>query len=220
MHHPNKAAHNPFSRSLARMLASPGAAPLTVNELLGRTHGRGIYLVFIILSLPFALWMPLPGMSIILGLVIALLALKTASGLKPRLPAFLGNRQLSTKLRRVLLGAGMKLCRALERISRPRRTRWLAWGAVRTAHALLIALLALLIALPLPPFPFLGSNALPSYAIILLSASMMEDDGALIWLAYSACLANAAYFFLLGGLAVTYLAQWLRALQGFLAGNA
>lgn len=164
--------------------------------------------------------MPLPGLSLLLGLVIAMLAVRIAFGGKPRLPAFLGNRKLPMKVRKVILGGGYKLCRLLERFSRPRRTRWMTWRATRTAHALLIVVLALLLALPLPPFPFLGSNALPGYAIILMAASMMEEDGALIWTAYAACLANLVYFSLLGGLAVAYLAQSFRALHSFLSGNA
>jgi hypothetical protein len=49
-----------------------------------------------------------------------------------------------------------------------------------------------LLALPFPPFPPL-TNSLPCYCIILLSASMMEEDGVAIWWAYLLCLGTTVY---------------------------
>jgi len=57
----------------------------------------------------------------------------------------------------------------------PRRTAWMSWRIARLGHALLIVFMAFLLTLPLPSPPFLGSNALPSYGIILLAVSMMEE---------------------------------------------
>lgn len=201
--------HEPLSQSLTRILERGGAeGVLTANQLIERTEGRGFYFLFIILSLPFVAWVSLPGMSTLLGPMIALLAFRLALGKKPRLPAFLGDRKLPPKLKQNILSGGLKFCRFLEKGVRPRRTTWMTWGVARLLHALLVVFMALLLALPLPSPPFLGSNAVPSYAIILLAVSMMEEDGVMIWFGYLASLVAVAYFAVLGGLIATHLAHW------------
>jgi hypothetical protein len=52
--------------------------------------------------------------------------------------------------------------------------------------------------LPLPSPPFFFTNTIPGYAIILLSASIMEQDGYLIWIGYAAAAANVVFFTLIG----------------------
>jgi hypothetical protein len=201
--------HEPLSQSLARILERGAASgTLTANQLIERTEGRGFYFLFIILSLPFVAWVSLPGMSTVLGSMIALLAFRLALGKEPRLPAFLGDRELPPKLKQNILSGGLKFCRFLEKGVRPRRTTWMTWRIARLLHALLVVFLAFLLALPLPSPPFIGSNALPCYGIILLAISMMEEDGMMIWFAYLASLVAVAYFAVLGGLIATQLAHW------------
>lgn len=183
-------------------------ASLTANQLIERTGGRGLYLVFVLLSLPFVAWVSVPGMSTVLGPIIGLLALRLALGKTPRLPVKLGDRVLPPKVRSAIFGGGLKFLRFLEKGVRPRRTLWMTWPIARLANALLVVVMAFLLALPLPSPPFLGSNALPSYAIILLALSMMEEDGVMIWLGYVASVVAGGYFVLLGGLIVKHLANW------------
>jgi len=202
--------HEPFSRSLSRILLRENGH-LTANRFLAGTQGRGLYLVMILFNLPFVPWVSIPGLSTVLGPMTGLLALRLALGRPPRLPRFLGDRVLSPKMKNVILGGGLKFCRLLEKVVRPRRTRWLNWRIARVGHALLIALMAFLLALPLPSPPFLGSNALPSYGIILLAVSMMEEDGVMIWFGYLAALVATAYFVIFGALMVNHLGGWLRA---------
>lgn len=210
---PANSGPEPLSRSLARVIEAGGAGGvLTVNQLLTHTDGRGIYLVLVLLSLPFVAWVSVPGMSTVCGPVIGLLAWRLARGKAPRLPAVLGDRALPPRLKRVILGGGLKFCRLLERGVRPRRTAWMARRLSVTVHALLLALMALLLALPLPSPPFIGSNTLPSYAILLLAVSMMEGDGVMIFAGYLAALVAAGYFVVLGGVIVTHLAGWFAAL--------
>ncbi len=201
--------HEPLSQGLARLLARDGGGEaLTANQLLEHTEGRGVYFVIILLSLPFVAWISIPGMSTVLGSIIALLALRLARYRPPRLPTSLGDRPLSPKTRQAILTGGLRFCRFLERFVRPRRTTWMAWRLTRSMHALLIVFLALLLALPLPSPPFFGSNALPSYAIILTAVSMMEGDGMLIFFGYLASGVAAAYFILSAELVSHHLAEW------------
>ena len=201
--------HEPLSQSLARILSGGGVpASFTANQLIERTGGRGLYLVFILLSLPFVAWVSVPGMSTVLGPIIGLLALRLALGKAPRLPAKLGDREFPPKIHKAIQGGGLKFLRFLEKGVRPRRTTWMTWPIARLANALLVVFMAFLLALPLPSPPFLGSNALPSYAIILLALSMMEEDGVMIWAGYVASVVAGGYFVLLGGLIVKHLTSW------------
>lgn len=202
-------APEPLSQSLVRLMESGGVQPaVTANQLLEHTEGRGSYLVMLLLALPFVAWVSVPGMSSLVGLIVGLLALRLMRNQPPRLPRVLGDRPLSPKVRQAILRGGLKFCRLLERFVRPRRTLWMRWRAVGVLHALGILLMAVLLALPLPSPPFFGSNALPSYAIILLAVSMMEADGVMIFAGYVAALVAVAYFVIFGELVRHHLVEW------------
>jgi hypothetical protein len=172
---------------------------VTVNQLLVRTEGRSLYLVIMFLCLPFVLPIAPPGTSGVLGSIVMVLAIRLSMSLPPRVPRVLGDKPLPAHLQRRILSSGVKLLRYLEKWVRPRHTEWLAWPMARSANALLIAFMALLLALPLP-VPL--TNMLPSYAIILLAASMMEEDGHMIWWGY---LMSLVVVMLFGGLAAIVL---------------
>jgi hypothetical protein len=186
-----------LSQELARMVEqAPADDPLTLNRLLNQTGGRGLFIVVILLSLPFITPIPLPGVSTVLGLVIGVLAVRLAVGLPPRLPKTLGDRSLDAGASRKVLSASVKILSFIEKLARPRRSAWLGWRAVRFTNAGLIALMAFLLMLPFPPFPPF-TNALPAYSIILLAASMMEEDGVLIWVGYIVSVGTVIYLLMI-----------------------
>ena len=185
--------HAPLSQKLAETLAAHGGGDgVTLNELLEKTEGRGFYLVVILLALPFIVPVSIPGVSTVLGLSITVLAVRLAFGHEPRLPRFLGERRLSPAFQQNVLGGSIRFLKGVEKLVRPRRTRWMATRPARMGNALLLALLGLLLAAPFPPLPPL-TNALPCYSIILLAASMMEEDGVTIWIAYAVSLGTIIY---------------------------
>ena len=92
----------------------------------------------------------------------------------------------------------------------------MTWRIARLGHALLVAFLAFLLALPLPSPPFLGSNALPCYGIILMAVSMMEEDGVMIWFGYLASIIATLYFAIFGALIVKHLGGWLHTILHWL----
>lgn len=191
--------HEPLSRKLVQVLKSDlDAEGISINQLLERTEGRGFYLVIVLLALPFVLPVSLPGVSTVLGLSIALLSLRLAMGRKARLPRFLGDRKLSPELEQRLLGGSVKFLQFIERMVKPRRTPWMTTRAARTANALLMAFMGVLLALPFPPLPPL-TNSLPCYSIILLAVSMMEEDGITIWIAYAVSFGTVVYLGFIAG---------------------
>jgi hypothetical protein len=134
-----------------------------------------------------------------MGSVIFFLTLPLAFRTTPRLPKVLGERELPAAFNKRVLAGGVKFLRFIEKLASPRQTQWLSWPVPHFLNCVLLALLALALALPLPSPPFFFSNSLPSYAIIVLAASMMEEDGLLIWAGYAAVAANVVFFSLIGG---------------------
>ncbi len=208
--------HEPLSRRLAQILETqPGGGAVSVNQLLDRTGGRGLFLVVILLCLPFVAPVSVPGMSTPFGVLIAVMASRFARGKPPHVPGRLGARPMPPRLQRAVLGGGLKVLRLLEKLIRPRRTGWMGWPLAQKANAALIVFMALMLALPLPPIPPF-TNALPSYAIILIAASMMEEDGVLIWAGYAVAAGTVAYFAAWAGVIAVHLTKWFDALTRLL----
>lgn len=187
----------PLSIRLSQIIkANSMKEGISLNQLLERTAGRGFYLVIILLALPFVVPVSIPGVSTMLGLSVALLSLRLAFGRTPRLPKLMGDHRFTPKVQSRILSGSIRFLRLLEGLVKPRRTPWMTARPVRFANALLMAFMGLLLALPFPPLPPF-TNSLPCYSIILLAASMMEEDGVTIWIAYAVSLGTAVY---LGGI--------------------
>lgn len=208
--------YSPLSLELARILGEDYATrPFTLNEVLEKTEGRGVFLVIILLCLPFVAPVSISGMSTPLGIAIAVLAARHALHKPPRIPRWLGDRDLSPKMKKIILGGGMKVLRIVEKAVRPRRTFWMSWPAARIINSLAVAYAAFLLALPLPPIPPF-TNMFPGYAIILLAASMMEEDGLLIWAGYAATLGTTIYFVVCARMIATHFTKWFHGLMHLL----
>lgn len=188
----NDGEHQPLSVRLQGILQheSPDEK-LTINFFLERTEGRGLYLVFVLLAL---LSIYLPGVSVVLGLVLMSLAVALAFERRPRLPKFIGEKALPKSAMNKVLRASVRVLRFLEKMVKPRRTPWMSWRVPKMVNALIIAWLALLLALPLPPLPVPFTNSIPGYSIILMAVAMMEEDGVMIWVGYAAFAFTTAYF--------------------------
>ena len=193
-----------------------GNGVVTFNQLLAGSEGRGLFLVIILLSLPFITPLTIPGVSTVVGPVIGLLAWRLALGAPPRLPEKFGARAVPDGFRKILLSGGVKFLRLIERGVKPRRTFWMSWRVTRLGNALLLVCMAFLLALPLPPIPPL-TNTLPSYSIILIAASMMEEDGVMIWLGYAVAAGTVIYFAFWAELIATHLAKWFHTVWHWLS---
>jgi hypothetical protein len=208
--------YSPLSQDLAHILGADYVTRrITLNEVLEKTEGRGVFLVIILLCLPFVAPVSISGMSTPLGLAIALLAVRQAMNKPPRIPRWLGDRQLSPRVKRAVLGGGLKVLRLVEKGVRPRRTSWMSWPSVQVFNALVVVYAAFLLALPLPPIPPF-TNMFPAYAIIFLAASMMEEDGVMVWVGYAATLGTTVYFLACARVIVSHFSKWSHAVLQWL----
>jgi hypothetical protein len=190
--------HQPLSESLKGILGrQTDSEKLTLNLLLKKTEGRGLYLVLILLSI---LAVGLPGVSVPLGVVLMLLSLALAFERSPHLPKFLGDRSLPKSGIKTVLRASVRILRLIEKMVKPRRTPWMAWRVPKMVNGLIMAWMAFLLALPLPPVPVPFTNFFPGYSIVLVAVSMMEEDGVMIWVGYAAAGWTTFYFIFFFGL--------------------
>jgi hypothetical protein len=184
--------HQPLSEALGAMVARSDAKTVRLDELLHGTEERGMYLVMILLALPFITPIPLPGFATVIGFAVMVMSLRLAWRLPPRLPGFIGRREISRDRMAAFVRSTAGALRKIEKVVRPRFSDWLKWRTVRFFNSLLLALMGVLLALPLPPvLPF--SNSLPSWGIIFVSLSIIERDGILIWAGYAVSLGTLIY---------------------------
>ena len=184
-----------LSDDLALILREFEVETVTLREVMAVLHGRGFDLLVMLLALPFATPIPLPGLSTPFGLVIALIGVRLALGQKPWLPQRLLDTQLSPRFFVKVFAAARKILRGFEYFLRP-RLLWLT-GSPRLLqlHAVPIVLCAVMLLLPLP-IPF--SNILPAFSILLISAGLLERDGGFILSGYVGFVLSVVFFVVMG----------------------
>lgn len=193
--------HVPLSQALSAMVANADSESIRIGELVNGTKERGFYLFIILFSLPFVSPIPLPGLSNVWGIAVLLLSFRLALRLPPRLPLFLGDRKISQERLKTFLLKTAAIAHTVEKIVKPRFGNWMEWRVPHFINAMLLALMGLMLALPLPPvLPF--SHSLPCWAIIIIALAVMEGDGILIWLGYLIALGTIIYMFFFTGLAL------------------
>ncbi len=117
---------------------------------------------------------PVPGVPLgaVFGTVLAILACRMAgAGAEPRLPRWLGQVRLRAPVLVLLSRRGPALLRPVEHRLRPRASLLVA-GPITPLLALVMALMGLLIALPIP-----FGNTLPGLAVIIMGLGLSVGDG-------------------------------------------
>ncbi len=180
----------PLSKTLKGMVGEDEGRSRTLNALLAGTGGRGIYLVLVFLALPFCLPI-LPGISTPFGIAIILLSLRKMAGMQGCLPRSVGDREFEPDTFDSILNGSVKILRWLEKVVHPRAGGWLGGVPARIVNSLVVFVMGILMALPLP-VPL--TNTIPAWAILIIAAATAETDGVLIWLGYFVALGAVVYF--------------------------
>jgi hypothetical protein len=162
-----------LSQDLEALRIESVGKPLTVEELQAALKGRGVAMLLLLLSLPFC-FIPVPGLSGPFGVAVVLIGFRIAFGQKPWLPRFIRRRNISAPRLGKLLSGGIRFARIMEKLVKPRMHFLHDWPAAMNLIGLGIVSGGLLLLLPLP-IPF--SNMAPAWAVVLLTAGMMERDG-------------------------------------------
>lgn len=207
---PNLRPVKKLSEELHDLRVRVAERAVTIRELLYVLRGRAYMLLVILLSLPFLVPLPLPGLSTPFGLAIILICLRLAMGQRPWLPKSIQRREIPAGFIPKMLDLAAKIIGWLEKVLRPRGLVLTESALIRQLHAVVIVAAGTILLLPLP-IPF--SNGLPAWAIVLLACGLLERDGWAIVLGYLMFVFSIVYVWLFGEAAahaVELLWQWLR----------
>jgi hypothetical protein len=166
------AAHERASEILARLARETRADSVDIGTLLDVLKDRSFGIIIILFALPNAI---LP-VAWVLGTPILLFSIQMMLGWeKPWLPALLRRPKLGRETFIKLMDFVSRYLRTIESWLKPRWS-WLTSGAMERVIGVWLVFLTIILLVPVVPF----GNALPSFAIAIIAAGLLEKDGAAI----------------------------------------
>lgn len=201
------AAREPGRGRLSEMLQALAASQTSGRvdlAAIARFMGRGsIAALLIVLALPMAVPIPLPGISVIFGIPLIVVSGQLLLGRRDAwLPRALARRSLATADLALVVGRVLPRLRALERLVKP-RLEWLTGDWAMLPVGAVCLLLAIVITLPIP----LG-HVLPGTAIVVLALGLLERDGVVVGLGLLLSLVAMAVIALASAGLVAVLRPW------------
>lgn len=165
--------------------------PVTVQDLLQVFGNRGTLLLIILLTFPFCLPIHIPGLSTPFGLLIFFICLRAAFRRKLWLTSSMLNHEIRPSHLESLTNWGLWFTRKLKPIIHPRLFFGGKTETLLRFHYLVMAVLALFLALPLP-IPF--SHLLAAWPIFLISFGLFEEDGLLMMIGYAMAVISLFFY--------------------------
>ena len=189
---------------LDAMLEGDHAQDLRFADLLAGLGRRAFGMMLFVASLPA--FIPVPGVAgAISGPLCALVGLQLLVGLrKPWLPGFIarrGPRRASLVKFDNMLSPWLA---RLERLVRPRMTRVLDHRVAAMFTGLLLTVLGLLLALPIP-----FTNYLFGALMVVFALALLERDGALMLLCWLTGIITIVVFGVLSGTLAAAATHWI-----------
>ena len=158
---------------LHRMLSGGSEGDISVGEFMAQLGERAFALAILIFALPNSLPLPgIPGFSTLTGVPIILLGLQLAIGQEVIwLPKKVAQQRFSRSSLYKIIEKTLPFIIWLEKFLKP-RFLWIGHPVGERAVGLVIVVLALILALPVP-----GGNFLPGLSICILALAILERDG-------------------------------------------
>ncbi len=154
----------------------------TLGELFDNLSSDDHPLLIMLLSLPFVIPATPPGMSAIFGAVVIAASISMILAKPPWLPARFRNVVIKRKILTGVFEMGRRLAMRLERLVRPRLRVLTTSKTLRRIHGVTLVIGGFLLALPGPTF----TNMPPAFLLIFLALGLIEEDGLLILVGYTA----------------------------------
>ncbi|MBI5201567.1 MAG: exopolysaccharide biosynthesis protein [Elusimicrobia bacterium] len=177
------------SDELNRLADVCSRPPVTLGGLVGRMSAREHAVLTLFLGVCFMHPVPMPGLSMVLGVIIAIAGTRIALGLGPWVPQRWEGRRLPGAVLAKVLTKAASLARRVEPAAAAPAV-WMESPPVRVSIGAMTALCGILILMPFPP----PTNFPPAIALILLSAATLRGRPVLLALSVAAVLANVAFF--------------------------
>jgi len=193
--------HRRTTDILRRLLAEHQGPRLSLEDLAVALGARGAGMMILLLALPNAIPGPaIPGLSALFGLPMAVLSLMLLRGAgRLRLPSWLGARSVAFADFRNFLARGLPWLERFEHRVEPRPSFLTCSDQGERIVGVLLILLSLVLALPVP-----GGNLPAALAIILIAFGLIEDDGRVVTLG-----AVAGILAMLWNFAIILTGAWL-----------
>lgn len=156
-------------------------ASISVREVLHILSGKGQSLILLFLSLPFCQPLQIPGLSILFGLIVAFIGLRMAFGKRLWLPKRFLEKKIKPQTMQKLTRKTLWLVKKIKRWVHPRLPSLCHYPALHTINGLLIFILGVCLALPLP-IPF--TNLSVAWSIFFVGLGILEDDGIFVLIGY------------------------------------
>lgn len=164
---------------------------ISIGEILNILSKKGQSLIILILSLPFCQPLQIPGLSTPFGLAIAFIGLKMAFGKYAWLPKGILEKSITPQTLQKITEKILWLLKKMKGWIYP-RLAWLCYNpSVHIINGLLISILGIFLALPLPT-PF--SNLMAAWSILFIGLGLLKDDGIFIFIGYFFSLFTFGYF--------------------------
>lgn len=176
-----KQRKNILKESFQALLLHAESEPITVQMVVETFAGKGQAMLLILFSLPFCLPISIPGVSTPFGLILMFIGFRIAFRHRVWLPKALLKKTVSVSTMQKIAKYTVAVTDSL-RFLLTTRMRWLfhiPW--LHVSYGLIIAILAILLALPLP-LPF--TNFLVATPILLFGLALLEEDGLVLLFAY------------------------------------
>jgi len=154
---------------------------ISIGEILNILSEKGQSLIILFLSLPFCQPLQIPGLSIPFGLAIAFIGLKMAFGKYAWLPKGILEKSISPRTLQKITEKILWLLKKMKGWIYPRLAWMSYYPAAQIINGLLIFILGILLALPLP-IPL--SNLTAAWSILFIGLGLLKDDGVFILIGY------------------------------------
>ena len=170
--------------------------PISIGALVAAFGHRGLALLSAVVSTPFLLPIPIPGLSSVLCWIVIFSGASIAVGRLPKLPERWIEKQITfpSQLFERLEGYAEKMERFIKPRFYPKNHLFDRLVGV------VIILAGIILGLPLPP----GGNFLPAVSIILLCVGYLEADGVAVFLGVAILLGMVGALIFLADFIVKY----------------
>jgi hypothetical protein len=181
-----------FYQALEKLAEKATPPRLSFDKIDVHLGGRGSIALSIVLCLPFLQPIPLPGLSVFLGVAMMAIGANLALGRAGTLPGFIKRREIDTATFKKIVSGAKRVFSYLERLLKP-RLEIMNRRPLINLLGFSIMMSGLALSLPLPPIvPF--SNAIPAWAIVCLCLGYLERDGLVVLIGHGLTVFTWGYF--------------------------